>query len=134
MPEPSDLPPPDDQDHSPPEEPSAQAAPTPAVDAPALAPPDALHLWDIGEPWSFSVADSDHQGALIRQIEIQSFALAVLEIGDVVTHVNDQPVDGSDRLARCLRRIEPGSQAVFTVRRGEMTQHLLLDVPRARIR
>ncbi|WP_156040881.1 PDZ domain-containing protein [Chondromyces apiculatus] len=110
------------------------AWPQPSLMAGMTPPPPPPQLWDVGDPWALSAIDTGGNGAEIRQIQTQSIALPVLELGDVILRVNDQPVADTEQLARCLRGISPGALAVLTVRRDDAIQHFLVDVPRSRSR
>jgi S1-C subfamily serine protease len=78
-----------------------------------------------------SFTDVKGRGVMIQRIDIRSFAMPLLEAGDVVTRIDARPVGSSEQLERYLRSIEPGALVVLTVQRDATTHYVMLDVPDA---
>ena len=67
------------------------------------------------------------QGVLVTSIETNSFAEEVgLQRGDVILQVNQQPVNRVDDVLRIQRGLQPKSDVVFLVRRGQGNQSVTL--------
>jgi putative serine protease PepD len=68
---------------------------------------------------------SSQTGALVKTIESGGAAdSAGLKVGDVITKVDSQLVDGSDALVATIRGHRPGDTVTLTVVRGGQTQTL----------
>ena len=67
-----------------------------------------------GTPWQFRTEPR------VLRIERGSPAAGRLQVGDVITHVNGQPVTG-EAGARALRTLQPNRTVTLTVRRGDRT-------------
>jgi PDZ domain-containing secreted protein len=78
-----------------------------------------------------SFADVQGRGVRIERIDIRSFAMPMLEAGDVVTRIDDRRVTTSAQLESYLSMLEPGSLVVVTVQRDDLTHYVMLDVPDA---
>lgn len=67
-----------------------------------------------------SVADgTDTAGAVIRTVEQGgSGEAAGLEVGDLVTRVDDQRISDADALVAAIRSLRPGDEVTLTVERG----------------
>ena len=66
---------------------------------------------------------SDQTGALVKTLENGGAANdAGLKVGDVITKVDKQLIDGSDALVATIRGHRPGDTVTLTVIRGERTQ------------
>jgi hypothetical protein len=101
-----------------------ERSPSPSTAAPSAAS-------SVGAPWGMSFADVQGRGVRIERIDIRSFAMPMLEAGDVVTRIDDRRVTTSAQLESYLSMLEPGSLVVVTVQRDDLTHYVMLDVPDA---
>lgn len=82
------------------------STPTPTPSAPELPQVIPIPRWGWG-------------GALIQYVEPQSPAdQAGIQVGDLITAVDDQQVDAANPLDKVLLRFKPGDRVEVTVQRG----------------
>ena len=76
-----------------------------------------------------ATSDSAATGALVETIEKGGAADdAGLKVGDVITKVDDQLIDGSDSLVATIRGHRPGDKVTITLIRGGKTQTVTSDL------
>jgi serine protease Do len=77
---------------------------------------------------SFRLPNGVEQGAVVQRVAENSPAqTAGLQPGDVITAVNDAPVDGPDALAAAIGQHEPGDVVSLTVARAGSQEALKIE-------
>src|SRR5206468_3336461 len=72
---------------------------------------------------------SDTKGALVASVEPGSPAdKAGIKIGDVITHVENQSVEGPRDLSRAVAAMKPGARAPLTVVRNGKAQEITVTI------
>lgn len=75
------------------------------------------------------LSESSEDGVLVRSVRRDSPAdTAGLKVGDVVTHVNANKIDGFRQIIESLSSAEPGDTMTLTVRRGEETIDIAVEL------
>ncbi|MEK6247194.1 MAG: S1C family serine protease [Planctomycetales bacterium] len=62
---------------------------------------------------------SDHGPKIKKVLEKSAAKIAELAAGDIITHVNGDPVKRPSDMVLRIRRLRPGEQAVLKIKRGE---------------
>jgi putative serine protease PepD len=74
-------------------------------------------------------SDSAATGALVKTIEKGGAADdSGIRVGDVITKVDKQLIDGSDSLVATIRGHRPGDKVTITLIRGDKTQTVTSDL------
>lgn len=88
-----------------------------------------LRLQELTSSIASALGQPDLKGALIASVEPRGPAdEAGVRAGDVVTGVNGQPVEGPRDLSRAVADMRPGTQASFTLRRGDRMETVTVTI------
>ncbi len=111
--------------------PPAPPRPPPTA-APGAAPPagpQAAPPYSLGPPWDMGLVEALGRGVMVERLAPESFAVPLLQPGDILIAVNGRPVTTNQDVERLLRAVPPGAMVVITIRRDEDIHYVMLQVP-----
>jgi serine protease Do len=88
-----------------------------------------VRLQELTSGLAQALGRPDAKGALVASVEPGSPAeKAGIKIGDVITQVENQAVEGPRDLSRSVAQMKPGARAPFTVVRNGKTQEITVAI------
>jgi S1-C subfamily serine protease len=76
-----------------------------------------------------SLVDVQGRGVMVERLDLQSFAVPLLQPGDIILGVDERRVAMSAELRRYLRAAPAGKMVVFTIQRDHTRHYVMLQLP-----